>query len=370
MEYSSSLALVIGLDVYQAQPRLPGAVRNAEAMASVLRRLYRFEVATLFNQQATRGAVTRELDRLQNAERVILYYAGRVSDAETLGLYNTEPSLPTTGLSLGRLMRQFDNLTARHALLILDTPLDRPNVLEAISPISNQASAPLAERFTERARLVMGAGLSAWQSRERWGDDDASMFTAQILHGLRGSAADREGAISGELLAEYVQEELPRNSHGRAIPWAGRLPGAPGDLLFREVAPLELPLEITDGLRNGFPSLRYRSVAQIAALIDGADPIIAGLAIEKLREVAAENDSINVRKMAVDELVIRQLDPDAENIPIMRVPPPPRPGSSPPPEPSSAPMPPLPGDRLQNYLVIGVMILVMATVIFLITHFS
>lgn len=366
MEYARSLALVIGLDLYQSQPRLPGAVRSAEAMGSVLRRVYRFEVATLLNQQATRGAVTRELDRLQLAERAVIYYAGRVPNPNTLGVYNTDPAIPNTGLNLDRLLRQFDALAARHALLILDATLDCLTSLEAFSSISGS----LEDRLAQRARLVIGAGLSAWQSRERWGDDDASMFTAQLLYGLRGNAADQSGLITGDRLAAYVLEDLPRNSHGRAVAWAGKLPNAPGDLLFREVAPLELPREVTEGLQSGFPSLRYRSVSMLAYLIDQGDPVVSSLAVEKLREVAAENDSVNVRKMAVDELIVRDIDPDAEDIPMLREPPLPRPGAAPDPEPSNMPQPPLPGDRLQTLIVIGVMIAVFATVAIVILHFS
>lgn len=366
MEYARSLALLIGLDVYQSQPRFPGAVRSAEALTSVLRRVYRFEVSTLFNQQATRGAVTRELDRLQGAERAVIYYAGRVNNAETLNLYNTDPAIPNTGIGLERLLRQFDALPARHALLILDATLDRLPGLESLP----EKRTFTEEQFTERARLVMGAGLSAWQTRERWGDDDASMFTAQLIYGLRGNAANTDGLITGDRLARYVLEDLRHNSKGKAIGWAGQLPNAPGDLLFREVAPLELPDDVTEGLRSGFPSLRYRSVSMLAYLIDKGDPIVAPLAIEKLREVAAENDSINVRKMAVDELMVRDIDPDAENIPILRVPPPPRPGAAPDPEPSSAPPAPMPGERAQTLVVIGVMIGVFAIVAFLILHFS
>ncbi len=370
MDYSRSLALVIGLDIYQALPRLPGAARSAEAMALTLRRLYRFEVSALYNQQATRGAVTRELDRLQQAERIIVYYAGRSANADTLALYNTDPDAPATGINVDRLIRQLDALPARHILVMLDAALEKRPGLADFAP----GSAPITERFEGRARLIIGAGTSAWQSRERWGDDDASMFTAQMLHGLRGNAANANGAITGDLLAEYLIEELPRTSQGRALPWVGRLPGGqvpdlPGDMLFREVAPLELPREITDGLKNGFPSLRYRSVAQIATLIDRGDLVVVGLAIAKLREVAAENDSLHVRTMAADELIVRNIDPDSDGLPVLREPPPPRPGSAPPPEPSTAPMPPEPGERRQRFLVLGVMLFVAATVGFLIWYF-
>ncbi len=366
MEYARSAALVIGLDVYQSQPRLPGAVRNAEAITSVLRRVYHFEVSTLFNQQATRGAVTRELERLAQAERAVIYYAGRVIDGQVLGLYNTDPATPTMGISLDRLLRQFDSLPARHALLILDTTLNRLPTLETFSP----NDLPIEECFTQRARLVIGAGLGAWQSRERWSDDDATLFTAQVLYGLRGNAANKDGLITGERLAAYVMEDLPHNSQRQTTAWAGRLPNAPGDLLFREVAPLELPGEVTEGLRSGVPSFRYRSVSMLAYLIDTGDAVVSSLALEKLREVAAENDSINVRKMAVDELMVRNIDPDVENIPILRVPPPPRPGTAPDPEPSNMPPLPMPGDRAQNIVVLVVMIGVFVIVAFLILHFS
>ncbi len=359
------LAVTIGLDMYQSLPRLAGAMRGAEAMANVLRRGYRFEVATLFNEQATRGAINRELDRLKAADRAIVYYAGRVLDDGSLAAYSTDPHVHATAIDLMRLIRMLDALPIPHLIVILDAALGPPAELETLRVRESRSAEPLEAR----SRLILGAGLSAWGSRERWGDDDATPFTAQILHGLRGDAADADGVITAETLAAYVLEELSRNSKGRESGWAGQLPGAEGDWLLQEVAPLRLPREITEGLRSGFPSARYRSVAEIAKLIDIGDAVVAGLAVDLLREVAAENDSANTRRMAVDELLVRAIDPDAEALPALRQPPPPRPGVEPP-SPSNAAPPPMPGDQRANWIVLAVMIGVGATVLFIIWHFS
>jgi len=362
--YPRSLALVIGLDKYQAQPRQPGAVRNADAVSSCLRWQYKIEVATLLDQQATRGAVTRELTRLQTADLAIIYYAGRALP-DTLCLFSTDAAVPNSGLSVSRLLRQIEAFTARHVLLIIDAPIERPEALDALPA----HSALNADLFNQKARVVLASGPTAFTSRERWGDDDATPFTAQVLLGLRGAAADPAGVISAARLAEYVAAELPHNSKGKAASWSGQLPGFAADIVLRAEAPPELPYGIADGLRSGSPFQRYRAVELLAYLIDKADPILSVLAIDKLREIANDNDSANVRKMAVDELYIRDISATAGNVPRLRESPDPRSDSPDLPPPSNKPAPPLPGDKLQTAFVFAIMIGVFALVAFMIFYF-
>jgi hypothetical protein len=377
MYYSRSMALTIGLDKYQHQPRLPGAVRNADGVASCLRWRYKFDVSSLADAQATRGAVSRELARLAEADRVIVYYAGRALDDDTLCLYSTEAGVSNSGLSLTRLLRGLDASPSKHILVILDAAIERPAMLEPIAISAGalaSGSGPLpaqdlAAHFAERGRVVLASGPTAWTMRERWGDEDATPFTAQVIHGLRGSAADANGAISARTLSDYVGIELPKNSGGKAGMWAAALPGAGGDLVFREMAPPALPYDIENGLRSGSSFHRYRAVELLAYLVDKADPIQSVMAIDRLREVANDNDSVNVRKMAVDELLIRGIDPYAGDVPMLREPPEPRSGGADSPAPSNLPAPPLPGDRRQTILVGVVMFAVFATVAFLIWYF-
>ena len=258
------------------------------------------------------------------------------------------------------LVKQFEELPTPHALLILDVALD----IARLTPF--QVNAP----ENGRSRLVLCAGPDAWQSRERWSDEDATLFTAQVLYGLRGNAADVNGKLTAEDLAKYVIADVTRVSRGQSIPWMSQLPNGVSDLVFQTAAPTELPRELTDGLRNGYPSLRYRTVDTIARLIELGDPTVRALAIDKLREVAAENDVASVRKMALDELLAREIDPDDASLPTWRTAPLERIGAIPLPPPSDAPAPPLPGDRRQRWIMLSVMLLVALTVIFLILHFS
>jgi hypothetical protein len=360
------MALIIGLDKYQHQPRQPGAVRNADAMSSCLRWKYKFEVTTLADQQATRGAVSRELTRLADADRAVIYYAGRALDEDTLCLYSTDANLSNSGLSVSRLLRQLDAMPCQHILLIIDAPLDPIPMLEPLPP---SLFAPLEERTTGRTRIVLSSGKGAFTTHERWGDEDATPFTAQVIHGLRGAAADEHGAISALLLAEHVAQELPKISQRKAESWSGWLSGSTGDLVFRDAPPLELPYDIENGLRSGTPFHRYRAVELLAYLIDKGDPILSVAAIDRLREVALDNDSANVRKMATDELFLRGIDPDAGDVPVLRQPLGPRSDDPDMPPPSNAPAPPLAEDKRQTIYVYGVMILVFATVLFLILYF-
>lgn len=359
------MALIIGLDKYQHQPRQPGAVRNADAMSSCLRWKYKFEVATLADQQATRGAVSRELTRLADADRIVVYYAGRALDDDTLCLYSTDADLSNSGLSISRLLRQLDALPCQHIMVIIDAAIDPLPMLEPLPP----PFAPLEERANGKTCIVLASGKTAFTTHERWGDEDATPFTAQVLHGLKGAAADENGAISALLLAEHVAQELPRNAQGKAESWSGWMPDSTGDLVFRDVAPLELPYDIEKGLRSGTAFHRYRAVELLAWLIDKGDPIFSVAAIDRLREVALDNDSANVRKMAVDELFIRQIDPHSGDVPALRLPVTPRSDAPDMPSPSNKPAPPLPQDKQQMIYVYSVMVLVFAIVLFLMLYF-
>jgi hypothetical protein len=362
------MALIVGLDKYQHQPRQPGAVRNADAMSSCLRWKYKFEVATLADQQATRGALSRELTRLGDADRAVIYYAGRALDDDTLCLYGTDADLANSGLSVSRLLRQLDAMPCQHILVIIDAALDP---LPMIEPLPPSGFAALDERANGNTRIVLASGKTAFTTHERWGDEDATPFTAQVIHGLRGAAAnpDENEAITALLLAEHLAEELPRNSNGKAESWSGWLPGSTGDLVFRDTPPLEFPYDIEKGLRSGTPFHRYRSVELLAYLIDRGDPVLSVAAIDRLREVALDNDSANVRKMAVDELFLRNIDPKAGDVPALREPLSPRSDAPDMPPPSNTPAPPLPEDKRQTVYVYAVMVLVFAIVLFLMVYF-
>ena len=369
-----SRALIVGLDGFQALPLLPGAKNGADAVGRLLRRRFGYTISALFNQTATRGALTRELDWLAapEIERVIVYIATRSLSAQTLALYNTEPANVSTGYPLDRLLRQIDALSARQVVLLLDVEFDPPSfdapAALGLRPLDSSAHADSSA--SKGGRLLLCAGPRAWQTRERWSDHDASLFTAQITYGLRGNAADEAGHIGAEALARYVIADVQQVSKGVMVPWAAWF-GSSDDLSFQTEPPLELPRELTDNLRSGVAALRHRAIEDIARLIDKGDATVRTLAIAKLREVAAESDIGSARKMAENELWARQIDPDERDLlPLWREPNADRPGVAPLPEPAQLPEAELPGDRRNTWLTVAVMIGVALVVVFIILHFS
>jgi hypothetical protein len=359
MDYRRSMALIVGLDQFEHYPRQPGAVRNSDGMASCLRWAYKFEVAILANQQASRGAFTREMTRLAEADRVVIYYSGLLlPDHETLCLYNTNEKVTNSGIVLSRWFKQLEALPAPHVMVILDIPLPpRADLYPPSSPATSEG----------KVRWILAAGESGWTTRERWGDEDATPFTAQVILGLRGSAADDNGAITGAGLSQYVLSELPLNSKSKLTGWAGLLtPPSTQDLVFRESTPPPFPYEIDQDLRSGSPFHRYRAVELLSYLVDRGDPILSVRAIDKLREIANDSDSANVRKMAVNELIIRKIDPIAGDVPRLREPNEPRSGAPNAAPPSTRPPAIQPADRRQSLIVGLVMILVFVVVSILI----
>ena len=76
-----SYLLGIGIDQYKAFPNLNNAVKDVKDFQSVLEERYELDKAILlFNEQATRQGIIRELDKLkkntQAEDKVLIYYSG------------------------------------------------------------------------------------------------------------------------------------------------------------------------------------------------------------------------------------------------------------------------------------------------------
>ena len=74
------IALVIGIDKYADHPPLRNAVRDARAVAEVLKDRYGFEVSELYDERATRSGILSAfrdlLDDIYVGNNLLVYYAG------------------------------------------------------------------------------------------------------------------------------------------------------------------------------------------------------------------------------------------------------------------------------------------------------
>ena len=77
--YSSSYALVVGIDKYRLWPHLEYAVRDARQMAALLNNRG-FQLHMLTDENATKEKILSELDKIEKSadvnSRVVVYFAG------------------------------------------------------------------------------------------------------------------------------------------------------------------------------------------------------------------------------------------------------------------------------------------------------
>jgi hypothetical protein len=216
-----SWAVVIGIDRYQAAPRLSYAVADAKALAGVLRGL-KFEVTEFYNERATRAALYRELfeqlsDRVAEQDRVLIFFAGH---GETKQLRNGKQigyllpidgnpvTLAETGVSMSAIRDLADALPARHVLFLIDACYGGV-AGQRFRGIPKMTDSYLREVTRERGRQLITAGGVHQQALEgpEWGH---SVFTYYLLQGLEQGLADLndDGIIPASELYAYLDQRV------------------------------------------------------------------------------------------------------------------------------------------------------------------
>lgn len=190
-------ALVIGEDDYRRLPRLEAAVRDAEAIASLLRERYGFRVALLKNatRYETLSALNALREQLGEQDRLILYYAGhgeldRVNMRGHWLPVDAEPGSDANWISNVAVTDILNAMPARQVLVIADS---------CYSGAMTLAASALGEAGGDkRSRTVLASGglrpvLDA-------GGAGHSLFAEALLEVLGGAP----GPLSGRALYEAV----------------------------------------------------------------------------------------------------------------------------------------------------------------------
>lgn len=214
-------AVVVGIDDYQKVRRLKYAVKDAEGVAQVLRK-QGFHVKTLFNDQATRHAILKELGtnlitKVKPEDRVVVFYAGHgetwgVTKDRTMGylipVEGQQDALVATGISMGHIRELTNILPARHVLFLMDV------CYGGIAGQQFRSISPLTESYIkvitrEQGRQLITAGGADQQAIEGpvWGH---SVFTYYLLEGLGKGLADLndDGIIPASELYTYLDQRV------------------------------------------------------------------------------------------------------------------------------------------------------------------
>lgn len=298
-DLGQSWAVVIGIDDYEKVRRLTYAVEDAKAVAEMLEQRG-FKVATLYDKQATRRAILRELgdkllEKVGEHDRVVVFFAGhgetrKLKGGKQLGyllpVQGQQDGLSETGIDMGAIRNLADALPAKHVLFLMDVCYggvagqqfrDLPSVSEAY----------LKQITRERGRQLITAGGADQRAMEgpEWGH---SVFTYYVLEGISKGLADlnHDGIIPVSELYSYLDSRVfaaaqLRGHEQRPELWA--MAAEKGEFVF---------------LTKGLPG----TPANVASVADDVEQERQRLAKER-RQPEADRDRLaeERRKLAEDE---------------------------------------------------------------------
>ncbi|MEO8325884.1 MAG: caspase family protein, partial [Nitrospirota bacterium] len=224
-------AVIIGIDKYLNLAGLAYAVDDAKSVARMLEG-QGFRVTSLYNTQATRTAILRELrqnlvTRVQKDDRVIIFFAGHIGETPSKGKQqpvgymmpvDTEPGLlPDTAISVEILRELSEALPAKQVLFLIDI------CYGGIAGRSQGSFPPMTSNYlkmitSEPARQLITAGGTGQQALAgpKW---KHSVFTYYLLEGIGKGRGDLNGdgiIPTSELFAfldEHVQSAALTHKH-------------------------------------------------------------------------------------------------------------------------------------------------------------
>jgi len=338
-EVASKFALVIANTEYQdasfAKLTAPG--KDAEEFAEVLRNaeLGAFDdVSVLINEGEgkTRRSIARFFAERKPADLLLLYFSGHGIRNDQGQLFlaanDTEISiLEATGIPAEFVTRAMNNSRSQRQLLILDCCNSGAFAHGSKSTSSIGKSMGIATAFEGDGfgRVVLTATDAtqfAWEGDKVIGDTQKSVFTHFLIEGLKGEAdRDGDGRIKVDELYDYTYEQVvrrtPKQTPGK---WSYRQQGdiiLRDNLKIRDVKPAPLPSDLLEVLEHSSSFVRSSGVQELIRLLDGKNLGLARAAEDKLREIAAGDDSFSLRKTADDTLTVHGLlIEEARTIPI------------------------------------------------------
>lgn len=254
-EYSSSHALIIGIDDYQHVSHLHHAVNDARSVADVLQKVFLFPsdgITILLNEQATRGGILSTYlaysSTLNPDSRLLIFFAGH--GCTKSGFRGKAGFLiPCDGRTddLSTLIRweeftlNAELIPSKHIFFIMDACYG--------GLVFNRAVAAGSVRFLKDMMIrPVRQALTAGKQDEPVVDGggprpEHSIFTGHLLDGLEGGARAHEGHLTASGLMSYVYKQVSNDIHSTQTPHYGFLSGD-GDFVFD--APTLKSIEVSE----------------------------------------------------------------------------------------------------------------------------
>jgi len=330
---TSKFALVIANTEYQdasfAKLTAPG--KDADEFAQVLRdtECAAFDdVQVLINEGEgrTRRSIARFFAERKRDDLLLLYFSGHGVRNEVGQLFlaanDTEKNiLEASGIPADFVTQSMNNSRSQRQLLILDCCNSGAFAYGTKSAAAVGKSMGIATAFEGSGfgRVVLTATDAtqyAWEGDKVIGDTQKSVFTHFLIEGLKGEAdRDGDGRINVDELYDYAYEQVvrrtPKQTPGK---WSYK---QQGDIVLREnikpreVKPVPLPSDLLELLSHPNSSVRKVGIQDLISLLNGKHLGLARGAQEKLREIAENDDSLVLRKIAGETLLDHGFLPEA-----------------------------------------------------------
>ena len=239
--YSSSHALVVGINQYDQWPNLEYAARDAGEIAAVLKQKG-FAVFSLTNQNATKKNILAQLERIRQIvdtnSRVVFYFAGHGQTEDLPGGRERGYIVPAdadaydwqgTMLPMDQLNRRIKQFKAKHILLAFDSCYSGLGLTRSIKRHQKQDSVYIQKMMQTRSIQILTAGSRSEQAIESEGH---GLFTDHLLAALNGAAdINSDGHITATEIYATVRPSITKQSRSRQTPQFGYIEGN-GDIIF------------------------------------------------------------------------------------------------------------------------------------------
>jgi uncharacterized caspase-like protein len=192
--------LVIGISDYQRLKKLETPVKDATAVAEILRKDYGFEVVTLLDAAADRYHILSELNKLRETltekDNLLVYYAGhgeldRVNQRGNWLPVDAEPDSTANWISNIQITDILNTIAARQILVIADSCYS--GILTRGVTTAMQRTQSGADRtnwykimISKPSRVALTSGGLEPVADSNGGDH--SLFASILLKVLRGNA--------------------------------------------------------------------------------------------------------------------------------------------------------------------------------------
>jgi uncharacterized caspase-like protein len=241
LDYSSSHALIVGINDYQRWPRLEYAAKDARAMAALLK-TQGFQIHLLTDGQATRSNILANLksigDSVDPNSRVVFYFAGHGQTEDLPGGRERGYIVPVdadeydwqnTMLPMDQLNLNLKQFSAKHILMAFDSCYSGLGLVRSTRQYHDQNSVYIQKMMRSRSVQILTAGSRSEQAIEAAGH---GLFTDHLLAALSGAAdINDDGYITATEIYAVLRPSITQKSYSRQTPQFGYIEGN-GDIIF------------------------------------------------------------------------------------------------------------------------------------------